>query len=181
MDRKFYILFNFKLLVTSYVSKIFKNMKKYILIITAFLFTVNLVFAHCQVPCGVYDDAIRIIQIKEDFKTIEKSISKINILSKSSDPLTLNQLNRWVIAKENHASNIQKIVSEYFLTQRIKVDNGDKYVDQVTTLHKILVEAMKCKQTVNPSHVNNGIELIDKFCISYFDNHGLEHLNTLIK
>tara|TARA_B100000945_G_scaffold18465_1_gene13559 strand:- start:438 stop:908 length:471 start_codon:yes stop_codon:yes gene_type:complete len=156
-------------------------MKKYILIITAVLLYVDFIFAHCQVPCGIYDDAARIIQIREDFETIQKSISKINSLSDNSDPLTFNQINRWIITKENHASNIQKVVSEYFLTQRIKVDNGDKYVDQVTILHKILIEAMKCKQTVNPYHVNNGIELIDKFCKSYFDNHGLEHLNTLIK
>ena len=156
-------------------------MKKYILIITAVQLCVDFIFAHCQVPCGIYDDAARIIQIKEDFETIQKSISKINSLSHNSDPLTLNQINRWIITKENHASNIQKVVSEYFLTQRIKVDNGDKYVDQVTILHKILIESMKCKQTVNPYHVNNGIELIDKFCKSYFDNHGLEHLNTLIK
>ena len=156
-------------------------MRKYILIITAVQLYVDFAFAHCQVPCGIYDDAARIIQIKEDFETIQKSISKINSLSDNSDPLTLNQINRWIITKENHASNIQKVVSEYFLTQRIKVDNGDKYVDQVTILHKILIEAMKCKQTVNPYHVNNGIELIDKFCKSYFDNHGLEHLNTLIK
>ncbi len=156
-------------------------MRKYILIITAFQLYIDFTFAHCQVPCGIYDDAARIIQLKEDFETIKKSISKINSLSDNSDPLTFNQINRWIITKENHASNIQKVVSEYFLTQRIKVDNGDKYVDQVTILHKILIEAMKCKQTVNPYHVNNGVELIDKFCKSYFDNHGLEHLNTLIK
>ena len=163
------------------MNQLSKTMKKYILTITTLFFNVNMVFPHCQVPCGIYDDALRIIQIKEDFQTINKSISKINVLSKASDPLTLNQLNRWVFTKESHASNIQKVVSEYFLTQRIKLDNSDKYVDQVTILHKILIEAMKCKQTVNPYHVNNGIELIDKFCESYFDDHGLEHLNTLLK
>ena len=156
-------------------------MIKYILTITALLFNVEVVFAHCQVPCGIYDDAIRIIQIKEDFQTIDKSISKINDLSKSSDPLNLNQINRWIITKENHASNIQKVVSEYFLTQRIKVEDNNKYLNQLTDLHKVLVIAMKCKQTVNRQHVSDGIELINKFCKSYFDDHGLEHLDTLLK
>ena len=32
-------------------------------------------FSHCQVPCGIYDDAARIIQIKEDFGTIKKAKS----------------------------------------------------------------------------------------------------------
>ena len=31
------------------------------------------VFAHCQVPCGIYNDAVRIIQIREDFSTIQKA------------------------------------------------------------------------------------------------------------
>ena len=163
------------------MNQLCNKMSKYILTTIALLFNGDLLLAHCQVPCGIYDDALRIIQIKEDFSTIDKSISNINKLSGSSDPLTLNQLNRWIVTKERHASNIQKIISEYFLTQRIKVDIGEKYVDQVTTLHKILIEAMKCKQTVNPYHVNNGIELIDKFCKSYFDDHGLEHLNTFLK
>ena len=156
-------------------------MNKYILIIIALSLSKSVILAHCQVPCGIYDDALRIIQIKEDFRTIDKSISKINNLSKFSDPLTLNQINRWVLTKENHASNIQKIVSEYFLIQRIKVDNNEKYINQVTLLHKILIEAMKCKQTVSQDHVTNGIELIDEFCKYYFDDHGLEHLNTFLK
>ena len=156
-------------------------MRKYILMITAVQLCVDFIFAHCQVPCGIYDDAARIIQIKEDFETIQKSISKINSLSDNSDPLTFNQINRWIITKENHASNIQKVVSEYFLTQRIKVDDNEKYVNQITTLHKVLVTAMKCKQTVSQDHVTNGIKLIDKFCEYYFDNHGLKHMNNLLK
>ena len=60
-------------------------MNKYILIITALSFGKSVILAHCQVPCGIYDDALRIIQIKEDFQTIDKSISKINVLSKASD------------------------------------------------------------------------------------------------
>ena len=156
-------------------------MRKYILIITAVQLYVDFIFAHCQVPCGIYDDAARIIQIKEDFETIQKSISKINSLSDNSDPLTFNQINRWIITKENHASNIQKIISEYFLTQRIKVEGNEKYVNQLTSLHEILVTAMKCKQTVNENYVNQGIELLNEFCKSYFDNHGLEHLNTLLE
>ena len=155
-------------------------MKKYILLVIVLL-TNNTIFSHCQIPCGIYDDALRIVQIKEDFKTIRKAMDIITQLSGKSDPLSKNQLNRWIMTKEQHASNIQKAASDYFLTQRVKADNSKKYIDLTTTLHKILVASMKCKQTVNPYHVNNGIELIDKFCKSYFDNHGLEHLNTLLK
>ena len=44
------------------------------------LFHISL-FAHCQIPCGIYSDAMQIIQIKEDLRTIEKSITMIRKLS----------------------------------------------------------------------------------------------------
>ena len=144
-----------------------------------FLTIQSIALAHCQVPCGIYDDALRIVQIKEDFKTIRKAMDQISQLSEKTDPLSNNQLTRWVIKKEQHATNIQKIVSEYFLTQRVKTDKSQKYIDQTTTLQQMLVATMKCKQTVNESHVNKGIELVDKFSQYYFDSHGLDHLKKL--
>jgi len=153
-------------------------MKKYILLIIVLL-NENTIFAHCQIPCGIYDDAVRIIQIKEDFKTIKKAMGMITKLSEEPDPLSKNQLNRWVMAKEQHASNIQKTVSEYFLTQRIKLDKSKKHIDLITTLHGILVVSMKCKQTIDNSNVDDGIELTDQFINHYFDSHGLDHLRKI--
>ena len=144
-----------------------------------FLTIQSIAVAHCQVPCGIYDDALRIVQIKEDFKTIRKAMDQITQLSEKSDPLSNNQLNRWVMTKEQHATNIQKIVSEYFLTQRIKTGKSQKYIDQTTTLHQILVAAMKCKQTIDNSNVDHGIQLVDSFVGYYFDSHGLDHLKKL--
>ena len=152
-------------------------MKKYFFIILILLFN-NRVFAHCQVPCGIYDDALRILQIKEDFNTIKKAIIKVKELSKYSDEISHNQSTRWIIAKENHASNIQKIVSEYFLTQRIKETNLE-YIEQITTLQRLLVTAMKCKQSLDHVNVNEGLRLITSFSEVYFDSHGLKHLEKL--
>ena len=33
-------------------------------------FGLNNILAHCQVPCGIYDDAVRIIQIREHVTTV---------------------------------------------------------------------------------------------------------------
>ena len=144
-----------------------------------FLTIQSIAVAHCQIPCGIYDDALRIVHIKEDFKTIRKAMNQINQLSTKTDPLSNNQLTRWVITKEQHATNIQKTVSEYFLTQRVKADKSQKYIDQTTTLHQVLVAAMKCKQTVDDSNVNHGVELVNTFVEYYFDDHGIEHLEKL--
>ena len=144
-----------------------------------FLTIQSIALAHCQVPCGIYDDALRIVQIKEDYKTIKKAMKQISQLSEKTDPLSNNQLTRWVITKEQHATNIQKTVSEYFFTQRVKADKSQKYIDQTTTLHQVLVAAMKCKQTVDDSNVNYGVELVNTFVEYYFDDHGIEHLEKL--
>ena len=67
--------------------------------------------AHCQVPCGIYDDQARITAIREDATTIGKSIAKINELAGAHAPLGMNQATRWVMTKEHHASNIITVVA----------------------------------------------------------------------
>lgn len=105
-------------------------------------------FAHCQVPCGVYGDQRRFEEMLEDTDTIEKAITQVKELSTRPDALSKNQLVRWVNTKEEHATNTQRIIADYFMTQRIKPDNKD-YVKQITAAHKVLLTAMKCKQTVD--------------------------------
>ena len=135
-------------------------------------------FAHCQIPCGIYSDAMQIIQIREDLNTIEKAMAMMNSLSEKSDPQTLNQIGRWITAKEQHAQNIQNIISQYFLTQRIK-QNSKNYENELITLHQLLVSIMKCKQSVNKENLKRSSELLDDFTEFYFDKHGIEHLNKL--
>ena len=53
-----------------------KNMIIYCIISISYL------FAHCQVPCGIYDDARRVIEIEEHIQTIDKAMD--NILKISS-------------------------------------------------------------------------------------------------
>ena len=152
-------------------------------LIVPFLLLQGSLLAHCQMPCGIYNDAARIIQIQENFSTIQKAMTKIKELSQQQDATSMNQLTRWIITKEDHASKIQKVVSDYFLTQRIKAKTEgsefNTYVKQTTTLHQILVSAMKCKQTIDKQNVILGINLIDQFVERYFDSHGLEHLRKL--
>ena len=152
-------------------------MKKY-LILLALMLNVGLVYPHCQVPCGIYDDAVRIITFKEDFATISKAMEEIKTLSAKNDPQSINQLNRWIMTKEEHANNIQRVVSDYFLTQRIK-SKSNNYDKHLRFLHEVLVSAMKCKQTVDSQNVDNALKSLDKFVDIYFDKHGKEHLKKM--
>ena len=109
---------------------------------------------HCQVPCGIYTDQLRFEQMLEDTKTIAKSIASVETIAKAigggeMSPTNVNQLTRWINTKEDHASQIQKTIADYFLTQRIKESNKD-YTSQLITAHKVMVAAMKCKQDAKP-------------------------------
>ena len=124
------------------------------------------VAAHCQIPCGIYDDPMRITMLREDAETIAKAVDTARTLDNDdytsedgTSALDLNQLIRWTTTKDEAATNIQRIVSDYFLTQRVKaVPAGEAgheaYLDQLTKMHAILVAAMKCKQTVDIANVD---------------------------
>ena len=114
----------------------------------------SLAYSHCQIPCGIYDDAARFAEIAENITTIEKSITQLTELSKEGTP-NYNQIVRWVDNKEKHADDTSHIITYYFMAQRIKPAEKtdaaayDDYVKKLTLLHQMLVECMKAKQTTD--------------------------------
>jgi nickel superoxide dismutase len=137
------------------------------IIVFALLLLTSPASSHCEIPCGIYDDQMRITLLKEHISTIEKSMDKIN---NPEDGIGSNQHVRWIMNKEDHANQFQEIVSQYFLTQRIKPDNKD-YTRQLELLHQMLVYAMKCKQTTNLENTTQLKELVDSFEKLYFAPH----------
>lgn len=130
-------------------------------------------FAHCQIPCGIFEDELRVEAMEEDITTIEKSMREITSLSAKS-PVNYNQLVRWVVNKEDHANKIMALVSDYFLSQRVKKpaeatgDEYQTYLTQLTLLHEITVTSMQAKQTTDLAKVEKLRELVGKFRVAYF-------------
>ena len=122
--------------------------------------------AHCEVPCGIYDDGARFTEMKEDQSTIAKAIDQINELADTHDATGHNQLARWVATKEAHATNTQHVIAQYFMTQKLKAD-GEHYVDKLTAAHGVLVAAMKCKQSADPAMAEALKAAITKFEVAY--------------
>ncbi len=137
-----------------------------IVVLLVMFFGSSNVGAHCEVPCGIYDDEMRVRMIAEHITTIEKAMTQITQLE-SQKAMNHNQLTRWVMNKEHHANEVQKIVAQYFMTQRIKL-NAEQYSDKVTLLHKMLVYAMKCKQTTDLTHIATLRSLLKAFHGIYF-------------
>ena len=154
-----------------------KSAKLFILVLfAAILFNTQKVNAHCEIPCGIYADSVRVALILEHITTIEKAMSNIDRLS-NAEKVNYNQLVRWVVNKEDHAEKIQEIVSQYFLHQRIKLTDAndkakhDKYLKQLSTLHEILVYSMKAKQSTKQDVIEKLRNSVDKFSNLYFHKH----------
>ncbi len=149
-------------------------------ILVCLIVSTSLVYSHCQIPCGIYDDGTRFTLIAEHIATVEKSIKQITELSGQGEK-NYNQIVRWVQNKENHADYIMEIVADYFMAQRIKpadkINGGEyeKYVKKLTLLHEMLVYSMKAKQTTDLSNVEKLKTLLGEFKTIYFENSEHQH------
>ena len=97
------------------------------------------------------------------------------------EAINYNQLVRWVNNKEKHAEEIQYIVYQYFLAQRVKpveeseAEEHQEYLKKLTLLHGMLVSAMKAKQTTDLAHVEKLRSLLTEFHEIYFEHSAGTH------
>jgi len=97
---------------------------------------------------------------------------KIDELSTAGKPNN-NQIVRWVNNKEHHADEIIEIVTQYFMAQRIKpADVKDaqahgQYVKKLTLLHRMMIAAMKAKQTTDLAYTKQLAKLLGEFAKAY--------------
>ncbi len=132
--------------------------------------------AHCEVPCGIYDDHARIDQMLEDSTTIGKAVTQILELTGKTDAQSLNQLTRWINNKEIHATKIQDTIAQYFLNQRVKparqgTQAWNDYIMRLVQHHAVMVAAMMTKQTVDPDRVVALREAIEAIGVYYPTSH----------
>ena len=72
------------------------------------------------------------------------SMCRISSDMTSKSSFDYNQLVRWIMNKEEHANKIQEIVTQYFMTQRIKYKESmtdhdkDMYNQQLSLLRFVL-------------------------------------------
>jgi len=125
--------------------------------------------AHCQIPCGIYDDYARVQSMLEDAVTVKKSARLIAKLADKSDAQSQNQLVRWVMNKEKHAQKIISTISDYFLTQRVKPNQKD-YAERLIKHHTVIIAAMKSKQNADVKYAKTLKESIEALS-SYYPEH----------
>ena len=122
--------------------------------------------AHCQIPCGIYDDNARVMAMLEDVETVRKSVNSLMELVDKADLQSRQQFVRWVTNKEAHAEKIIGTISDYFLTQRVKPDQKD-YVERLKRHHAVVLLAMKVKQTADLKVIDQ-LEASVKALLEYY-------------
>ena len=110
--------------------------------------------AHCQIPCGIYDDHARVQSMLEDAATVEKSDKEIAALAGKSDVQSQNQRVRWITNKEKYSQKIIDTICDYFLTQRVKPNQKD-YVERLKKHHAVIIAAVKAKQNANVKYAES--------------------------
>ncbi len=155
-------------------EQIMKNFGKVMILITFTVFGSVLLLqqpahAHCQIPCGIYDDHARVKSMLEDAATVDKSAKLIAELAGKSDAQSQNQLVRWVMNKEKHAQQIISTISDYFLTQRVKPSQKD-YTERLLKHHAVIIAAMEAKQNADMKYAKNLKESIEAL-LSYYPEH----------
>ncbi|MGD8337915.1 MAG: superoxide dismutase, Ni [Desulfobacterales bacterium] len=151
-----------------------ENLKKLMILIVftvlgSVLFLQYPAHAHCQIPCGIYDDHARVQSMLEDAATVDKSAKLIAELAGKSDAQSQNQLVRWVMNKEKHAQQIISTISDYFLTQRVQPSQKD-YTERLSKHHAVIIAAMKAKQNADMKYAKNLKESIEAL-LSYYPEH----------
>lgn len=132
----------------------------------------SVVLSHCEIPCGIYNDPMRLDMMAEEITTIEKSMKEIQTLSTAGDK-NYNQLVRWVANKDEHADAFSDVITQYFMKQRIKpapktdLEGYADYIHKLTLLHQMMITSMKCKQTTDLDNVATLRSLLAEFRTAY--------------
>lgn len=121
--------------------------------------------SHCQMPCGIYHDDMVFDQIDQYIETMAKGISVLND-SKFSSVKDKNEFIRWVVLKEDSSDDVARIITEFFLQQKIKPGEDDT-VKRLVSAQKLLFLLVAIKQTADLKYLNDFYEEWEKFKLMF--------------
>jgi len=102
--------------------------------------------AHCQMPCGIYNDQMMYDQVNQFYLTAFKAVKALEHNEFTTDE-DKNQFVRWVMTKERLCNETAMLLTTYFFQQKIMpIDDN---IDLVKSLHKLLFQLVAIKQNVD--------------------------------
>ncbi|MCF6229721.1 MAG: superoxide dismutase, Ni [Gammaproteobacteria bacterium] len=151
------------------MQKTHKHLFTCLLLVSSLFMLPKMAYAHCQIPCGIYDDHAKVQEMLQEAKTIKRATTFITDLSKKTDAQSQHQTIRWIMNKEEHAQQIITTIADYFLTQRVKEAHKD-YADRLKKHHSVMVAAMKAKQNSDVKYAD-ALEKSIQALLPYYPEH----------
>ena len=137
-------------------------------IITRFLNSEE-AFAHCDIPCGIYDP----VSAKIAAQTVLKMTMRIEAQAGSSDAASANSFSRYVTVKEEHATlcknEIDILWHDYF-----KPEHLEEYPDLHDLFWNSLKLASKVRQEIDIEAAQNLLVNVQKITDIFWKTKGAE-------
>ena len=128
------------------------------------------VFAHCDIPCGIYDP----VSAKIAAQTVLKMTMRSEAQAGTADAASANSFSRYVTVKEEHATlcknEIDILWHDYFKPE---------HVEQYPDLHEKVWNATKlassCKQNVDSGAAQSLVDAVDEIASIFWATKGVEY------
>lgn len=130
------------------------------------------VYAHCDIPCGIYDPH----QAQLGCLTIIRMIDLISGLDENKIEHgieTQNSLNRFIMVKEEHAEAVKREIRVIW-GDHFKIEHRVKYPELDGLVHEIMKLASTVRQNVNRQSAEDFLEKVNRFAEIFWATKGIE-------
>ena len=118
----------------------------------------NEVFAHCDIPCKIYDPIV--IQVAA--LSVVRILDIISETSHDEEKTNISELSRLTAEKENQArivkDEVRIIWGDYFKEPQIKA-----HPNVHDLVHQIMMQGSKCKQGIDRENGETLVDLVNEF------------------
>ena len=126
-------------------------------------FTPKIVFAHCDIPCGIYDP--------HEAQVAALTVMRmIDLMDESED---MHDITRYILVKEQHAEKckheIRVIFGDYFKDEHI-----EKHPDLYELNHKVMQLASKVRQGKDRGVAKELLEAVNRIAEIFWESKGVK-------
>lgn len=133
----------------------------------------DIAFAHCDIPCGIYDPYV----IQRAAHTILRMTQLLTQLKVEDQKKATHDISRMTHVKEEHADlleeELETLRNDYFKDEHFKI-----YPNLESLFIKVLKAASKARQEINPEAANEIISGVGEIAEIFFKTKNVESVRV---
>ena len=130
--------------------------------------TIENVYAHCDVPCGIYDPHLAQVSAF----TVLRMINLIAALDKNAPDYT-HKYARYTAVKEEHAEQVKHEI-RIIWGDFIKPENLEKYKDLNSLVFGIMKKGSAARQGIDEAQAKALVDDVNKFATVFWEIKGVK-------